>query len=169
APSQIRESGDGFPLQRCGPAGVEQGNDPGIGEPGGADATPTIRPDEQLKPATAVLGGRERRRVCRHHGDIAAIAPAGIEDAEPASWSGTEVERVLDDPAERACLDRKRVAPLIAPRDGGAVARRGMVVLMIGQLFARGQVALGGAARITIDRADPFEDRTRRIETDILD
>src|SRR6202022_4936513 len=114
-------------------------------------------------------GGRERRRVCGKRRDIPESAPAEIEDAEPASCPGTEVERVLDDPAERACLDRKRVAPLIAPRDGSAVARRGMVVLMIGQLFARGQVALGGAARITVDRADPFEDRTRRIETDILD
>ena len=156
-----REPGDGFPCSGAARLGVEQGNEPGIGEPGGADATVAARPDEQLKPASAVLGGGERRRGRRRHGDVAAIALAGIEDAEPASCPGAEVERVFDDPAERACLDRERVAPLIAPRDGGAVARRGMVVLVIGQLFAGSEVALGGAARIAVDRADSSEDRPR--------
>jgi hypothetical protein len=40
---------------------------------------------------------------------------------------------------------------------------------VIGQLFARDQVALGGAAPIAVDRADPFEDTTRRVEADVLD
>src|SRR4029077_16198466 len=99
----------------------------------------------------------------------AAIALAGIEDAELASCAAAEVERVFDDPAERACLERERVAPLIAPRDGGAVARRGMVVLVIGQRFAGSEVALGGAARITVDRADPVLDLTQPVEADVLD
>src|SRR3984893_3483911 len=80
--SEILEPGDRFPLQRCGPARVEQGNEPGIGRPGGADAALTARPDEQRKPAPAVLRGGERRRCRRGHGDVAAITPAGIEDAE---------------------------------------------------------------------------------------
>src|SRR4029077_3169207 len=50
--AEIIEPGDGFPLQWGGPARVEERNEPGIGEPGGADATVAARPDEQLKPAS---------------------------------------------------------------------------------------------------------------------
>src|SRR6266404_226777 len=91
ARAEIIEPGDGFPLQRCGPARVEESNQPGIEEPGGADATAALGPDEQLKPASAILGGGERRRVRRGHGDVAAITPAGIEDAEATPLSGAEI------------------------------------------------------------------------------
>ena len=83
--------------------------------------------------------------------------------------AGPEIERVLDHGAEPGGLDRKRIVSLIARRISGAVVGRGMVMLVIGQLLAGFEIALGDATRIRVDRRHPGEDRARCIEADILD
>ena len=59
--------------------------------------------------------------------------------------------------------------PLIAFRSDGAVVWRGMVVLVIRQLLARAQIALGDAGRVAIGGAQPDPHRADRIEADVLD
>ena len=76
---------------------------------------------------------------------------------------------MLDDDPELCGCDRKGIVALISARQPVCVRRCGMIVFVVGQIFTQPQIALCKAAGIAVERARPFEKRSRFGDTDVLD
>src|ERR1700719_1336238 len=82
ADPEILQPSDGLAGERRRALRIEGGDDPGADHRSGGDG-PLAFADEQLKPAPAILGRRDRDRARRKDGDIAAIGR--VEHTETAA------------------------------------------------------------------------------------